>query len=189
VIDDEQPIGTGDGRHIGIRVEAGRPISFESKMPANDASALGAEEARRIVRTLRTYRTALRDLVTTKYASVASTLPGFFAHVANIFILRCTDGVLVRYEFCDDGKPWTKCGSIDQSLERVAPGFSDNFIHFPLDPSSFHVGDAGPRFSMSKVDARGNAEMLCEIQPIVLASIPSAPDCYSARLLMGLEAA
>jgi len=173
MVDDEHLAETSEPRRVGIRVEIGKPISFESQMPANDPSLPGADEARRIVRTLRTYRTALRDLVSTKYVAVAASLPKFYQQAANIFILRCTDGVLVRYDVCADDKPWTKCGSIDEPLEKIAPGFSDNFIHFPSDPATYHVGDGGRRLSMTQISAAGDAEVVLEIQPLIVEKLTS----------------
>ena len=62
-------------RLVKIEVEPGKPIKFSSEMPANDATAPGAEEARRIVRALKSYRAAIHELVSTRYSNVADGLP------------------------------------------------------------------------------------------------------------------
>jgi hypothetical protein len=174
MIDDEEG-GQGNARRIAIRVEAGKPISFDGQMPPNDAAAPGAEEARRIVRALSEYRAALGRLVSTKYAAVAPSLPGFYLHPVNILILRCTDGVLVRYERCLDERPWTKCGSINQPLEKIAPGLSDNFVHIPADRATYQIADGGPRLQMSTLNADGTQQVHFEVQPIVIGTLAPPP--------------
>ncbi len=150
-------------------------------MAANDTSTPGAIEVFRIVRTLRRYRTALRNLVTNKYASVVGKLPGFYTQVTNIWTLRCTNGVIVRYDPTLDGNPLTKYASCDQSLEEIAPKLSDNVVHFPSDPASYQVGDAGPRLSIFKTDKDGNEAVLFEFSPKIFGRLPASAEAMPGQ--------
>ncbi len=80
------------------------------------------------------YRKAAAELLSGKYAAFKSLAPTHLREACNIFVLECSDGVLVRWDACpDSGIPKVGAGTTALSLSEVAPQFSEQLIHFPFD--------------------------------------------------------
>jgi hypothetical protein len=174
-----------------ISLQPGQPIQFSEveEVTAPDVVALSVSDT--IGRTLRAYRDASRQLVEGKYANQKELAPPHIREACDVFVIRCSDGVLVRYDRAGATPTKVRCTQSDQSLSEVAPLFSEQVIHFPSNPAAY-VPAAGPELVLGKTDASGViTDEFLRIRPLVYASAklpenfempapPVRPPCLAA---------
>ncbi|MEI8013934.1 MAG: Shedu immune nuclease family protein [Nitrospira sp.] len=174
-----------------ISLQPGQPIQFSEveEVPASDVVALSVSNT--IGRTLRAYGDASRQLMEGKYANQKDLAPPHIREACDVFVIRCSDGVLVRYDHAGETPTKVRCTQSEQSLSEVAPLFSEQVIHFPPNPETY-VPAAGPELVLGKMDASGvMTDEFLKIRPLVYASAklpenfkmpapPVRPPCLAA---------
>jgi hypothetical protein len=124
-------------------------------------SRLRAASIRRTIgETLTAYREAARTLLEGKYAAQRDLAPPHMQGPCSIFVLRCHDGIFVRYDLVSQGDAKTRCAELDTTLSEVAPQFSEGVIHFPKDPNTYVPSSGGPEISLHITDAAGGLRKL-----------------------------
>ena len=141
-----------------VIVESGKPLRFEdSELLPQELSASdvgGASDA--IGKTFRAYLKALKELLATRYSHAADAVPAYMKAPCQVTVLRCTDALFVRYDIVDeDDKAKVRVVNTAQSVETVAPVFSDAVVHAPSNPTSWTPSAEGPKLAMSIIDPTG----------------------------------
>jgi hypothetical protein len=155
-----------------ICVLPGQPLTFqdvvEAKTPSSGPSSLDMA----IGRTLVAYTKAARKLLDGKYASQAHLAPSHMREPGNISVIRCPDGIVVRYDPCAQGQKKTRMGGkLDQALAEAAPLLSDQLIHFPKDPKAYVPSPGGLEFALTVFDpTTGNTTVPLKARPLIYVS-------------------
>src|SRR5207302_4678317 len=95
---------------------------------------------------LKAYHAAAYALLKGKYACYAEVAPQQLRIPCDIVILRCRDGVFVRYDATTQGHPRARAAATTSSLAEIAPQFSERMIHFGITPEQLDPGELGPGF-------------------------------------------
>ena len=157
-----------------LQIQPGQPLIFQEHQQS-DSGSLSAGSSDRssaaVVETLNSYRDAARNLLTGKYQDLAQFAPNHLVQPGNITAIRCTDGVIVRYDQPTGAPPKVRGGLISSSLAELAPPFSDFIVHFPADRVNYKPLAVGPSIGFERVDvASGATEMLLTLRPLVFVS-------------------
>jgi len=143
------------------RVEPGKPITFQfmdsDETDADVGPYLDSEGGRRLGETFKAYRESSKALLDGRYAAVRQLVPPHIRELSSAFILRCCDGILVRYDPPGDDRPRVRVGVCPQPLAEIAPQISENVLHFPADPTEY-VPPAGVSISLRVVDGQSGTE-------------------------------
>ena len=174
-----------------IKIEIGKPLRFaaDAEMPAHAEPLLDA-----IGKTFRRYREALKDLLNGRYAHAKGAVSWHMREPCDITLLRCIDGIIVRYDAAASEKPVIRIGRIVEadSLELLAPLMSDHVLHFPSDPTEFQPSGLGPRMTLGIHNQNGSLQQeVVTVAPIIVASSrwpegvaiptpPSRPPCLAS---------
>src|ERR1043165_1507964 len=162
-----RPMSTEHHEQGRMRIEGGKPIAFEGAPLSGEFDAA----LMKIVDALRVYRDAMQTLVRGKYAGRAHQLSPHQQRTPNIVIVRCADGVIVRYEACIEDRPRIRCVDLSNTLEEMAPKLSDGVVHVPADPVSYVMPDFGPQLRLVRANSvTGAQEEVCSFGPIMIAS-------------------
>src|SRR6266849_9241288 len=125
----------------GIYAVPGQPLKFVEETDANREgeaiSAVSDSLFTAISETLAAYRKAADDLLRSKYANVKQIAPLHLRKPCSVLIIRCEDGMFVRYDLASDGNAKIRCAQLKKTLAEISPQFSDQMIHFPQDPNSY----------------------------------------------------
>ena len=113
-----------------------QPIQVTGPVEVTDAKELSPLSAA-MVKTLRAYGRAARELVEGQYASVSELAPPHLTIPRHIYVMCCPDGVLVRCDAAGEEEPKVPATDLHESLAEVAPGFSEQVIHVPDDPETY----------------------------------------------------
>jgi hypothetical protein len=120
---------------------------------------------------MKAYRDAVRGLLNGKYAALKAYAPAHLRDPMNIWIFCCKDGVLVRFDPCNEEKPTVYAAAIGETLEKLGPQLTDNVVRFPNDPVSFVPDKMGPSIQLEAVEpATGTRRTLLEVHPTIRAS-------------------
>jgi hypothetical protein len=150
-----------------ILVQPGKPLQFTEVVDADISKIQASSISATIGKTLKTYREATRKLLEGKYASQKQLAPPHMQGPCDIFVLRCSDGILVRYDLVLQREPKIRCAEIEVSLAEVSPQFSEQVIHFPQDPHTYVPSIGGPEIVLSKIAADGTSEDLFRVRPLI----------------------
>ena len=165
-----------DNDHAGLRVESGRPLAFGTAGKVDALDSPFADEVHRVVDALKAYRAAVKELVSGKYSELATQLPLYFRTQTNMYVLRCTDGILVRHDAAADERAWIRCSVCDKDLAEMAPALSDQVVHLPNDATNYDPGEGGVRMTLAKVDAvSGSTQELFTLRPMIFTKLPPVP--------------
>ena len=129
---DSTPSSRSEGKKFGkITAEAGKPLQFtELAAPSNPGDIpphLGPE----IGETFRAYGRALKSLLSGKYGHLKKIASPHMTGPVSTTIVKCTDGILVRYDTVSDTEAKVRSGAVNKPLSEIAPGFTEQMIHFP----------------------------------------------------------
>jgi len=159
-------VSTEEPKRGNMRIEIGKPIVFEGPRLTGEPDV----ELEKIVDALQAYRNAVQALVRDRYSGVAHQLSPHHQQPPNIVILRCVDGVIVRYEACTEGKPRIRYGRLPETLEDMAPKLSDGVVHVPSNIETYVMPDFGPRLQGLRVNTvTGAQEEIFTVRPLVIA--------------------
>jgi hypothetical protein len=138
-----------------IIVEPGKPLHFgdvvETDSPPNEEQ----QGANLIADCLKAYSAAANDLLKGKYACYAEFAPQHLQNLCSTFVIRCRDGVFVRYDAATDGDARLRVAATNESFMEIAPKFSDFFVYFGGDPECLNLDENSPGLTMGVVDPTG----------------------------------
>jgi hypothetical protein len=151
--------------------------------PSSAVTTIGA--------TLRAYGEAARKLLEGKYTSQRELAPLHMQGKCNILVLRCNDGMFVRYDSVAPDHAKIRCAEVNQSLAEVSPQFSEQVIHFPEDPATYVPSGGGPELIFAKTDPAGATQEVARLRPLIYATTklpdgfqipppPARPPCLVA---------
>jgi hypothetical protein len=174
----------GRKRVVQRELRPGQPIQVTA-VEVTDASELSPLCAA-IVKTLRAYREAGRELVEGQYASVRELAPPHLRVPCHIYVVCCPDGVIVRYDAAGEEEPKVRgaCPDRHESLAEMAPAFSEQVIHVPDDPETYVPKHEGPGFILNRRDEQGK-----EIEFIRFCPMIYAPKTLPVDLILPLPPA
>jgi hypothetical protein len=154
------------GQPLQFIEEPGERTSIDVANPAGDAVAdcLGA------------YIRAARALLTGKYAGQKQSAPPHMWEPCNISILRCSDGIFVRYDIAQEGEGKIRWAESEMGLAELSPQFSDQMVHFPEDPSTYIPAGGRPEYVLAVFDTESRVS---EQRPM------GRPVIYAAAKLPG----
>jgi len=171
-----------------MTVEPGKPIQFEElPLESDPPDEDGLDVA--LGKTFRAYRDAYTKLLGGKYAHLKSIASPHMREPCNTTVLRCIDGIFVRYDSAGDVRPTVRVGLMQQSISEMAPPLSDQFLHFPTDVANYTPSDTGPRITLAIHDEHGViTREVATIAPMIYGSLtwpqgleaptpPSRPPC------------
>ena len=150
-------------------VQPGQLLQFVDVVDSETRNVAAMVVHATVGETLKAYRDAARTLLEGKYAGQKELAPPHMREPCNVFVIRCRDGMLVRYDLALEGEPKIRCTDLDKSLSEVAPQFSDHVIHFPQDPQSYVPTSGGPELVLSKF-VGGNTEEIERFRPLFYAT-------------------
>jgi hypothetical protein len=137
-----------------LKIESGKPLSFavDAEMRADMAPLPDV-----IARTFKSYRNALKDLLNGRYADARDAAPWHMREPCDIFILRCSDGIIVRYDAAASEAPMMRIGRMTEAdtLEKWVPPLSDYVLYCPVDLATFQPPTQGPRMTLAVHDQNG----------------------------------
>jgi hypothetical protein len=123
-----------------------------------------------MARALLAYTKAARQLLEGKHFALRDVAPVHMREPCSIFVLRCADGILVRYDVVPKEEAKARIAETNQRLAEIAPSFSDQVLHFPDDPTTYTLPALGPELVMGKVDAAGVFEEAYRLRPFIMAT-------------------
>jgi hypothetical protein len=188
---DETPRPGSRAKQGKIVVQPGQPLQFTDVVDVDTPNVRAASIRRTIGETLTAYKEAARKLLEGKYAAQRDLAPPHMQGPCSIFVLRCHDGIFVRYDLVSQGDAKTRCAELDTLLSEVAPHFSEGVIHFPKDPNTYVPSSGGPEISLQRTDATGGATEIDRFRPLIYAKTtlpkgfqtpapPARPPCLVA---------
>lgn len=166
-----------------VVAEAGKPLQFLDAVETDSPQSPGQKNAVLIADALKAYRAAAHDLLTGKYAYLTNLAPRHLRDPCDIFVLRCSDGVFVRYDATTQDKPRVRAAETNSTLRDMAPQFSDQILRLDAGPKDLHQDDGGVRITMGVIDSAGAMTRTDTLCLFILAStqlpaafqLPSAP--------------
>ncbi len=171
-----------------ISVQPGQPLQFTDTPGADTSNAVPSSIDKAIGRTLDAYTRAARKLLESKYAGQKDIAPPHMRGPSSITIIRCTDGLLVRYDLASEGQEKIGLFWSNDSLADVAPQFSEQLIYFPADPKTYIPTPGGLEFALTITDPKtGATDVPIRIRPLIYGSLlpngfqmplpPARPPC------------
>ncbi len=155
-------------RQCEISVQPGQPLQFTDAHGATIPVALPTSLDRAIGRTLNAYTRAARKLIEGKYAGQRDVVPAHMRGPSTINIIRCTDGIFVRYDQASEGEEKIGLFSSNDSLADVAPRFSEQLIYFPADPVTYVPTPGGLEIALAITDPqRGTTDVPVRMRPVI----------------------
>ncbi|HSS98794.1 MAG TPA: Shedu immune nuclease family protein [Terriglobales bacterium] len=163
-----------------VFIQPGQPLQFpDGVAQASDKMAENPQMKyiSNVGKTLSAYLKAARKLLEEKYASLKDLAPPHMRDVCDIFVLRCNDGIFVRYDLSQQQESKLRCGDSVAGLAEIAPQFSEQVIHFPDNPDSY-VPAEGPTITLSKTCVKdGSTQEIAKTRPLVYAKT-SFPESF-----------
>jgi hypothetical protein len=86
-----------------VVVQPGQPLQFADVVDADPTGAAASSIGEAIASTLKAYRDAAHKLLQGRYTNQRDLAPAHLRQPCNIFVLRCPDGMLVRYDAVAQG--------------------------------------------------------------------------------------
>ena len=163
-----------EGRRPVYRVShgvwPGQPIQVSEPVEVNDAREQSPLCAA-MVKTLRAYGRAGRELVEGQYASVRELAPPQLRVPSHIYMVFCPDGVIVRYDAAGEEEPKVRVvwPERHESIAEMAPAFSEQVIHVSDDPETYVPKHEGPGFILNRRDEHGKQVEFARFYPMICA--------------------
>ena len=86
-------------------VQPGQPLQFVDVVDSETRNVAAMVVHATVGETLKAYRDAARTLLEGKYAGQKELAPPHMREPCNVFVIRCRDGMLVRYDLALEGSP------------------------------------------------------------------------------------
>lgn len=136
-------------QRVNFLIKPNAPVTISDGVDVE----LSAEDRRKLGRvgeTLKAYRSAVREMLSGKYAALRDLAPTYMTEAccAKAFLLR--DGIIIRHDVkrTPDEKGFVGIND-DHDLAAMAPTLSGSFVHCPVDVTSFDPGEMGVTLSIS----------------------------------------
>jgi hypothetical protein len=163
-------------------VEPGKPLQLIGIVDVATSSVELASLDRSIGKTLVAYHKAARALLEGKYTAQRDLAPPYMGAPCNIYVLRCTDGILVRYDLSSEEKGTLVCANLKINLAEAAPKLSEQVIHFPDDPKTYIPSPGGVEIILAVADpTTGALAAGLKVRPLIYAST-KLPDTFQFPL-------
>jgi len=153
-----------------VTVESGKPLQFEGDADTNPPESAEQKNAAMIADALKSYLDGADDILSGKYACFSAIAPKQLRQPCDVFVLRCTDGVFVRYDSATDQKRAVRAAAIDRSLREVARQFSDGALLLDVGPQDLQEDDRGLMFEWIVTDADGTPTQKHQFSLIMIGS-------------------
>jgi Domain of unknown function (DUF4263) len=175
-----------------VVVQPGQPLKFVEADVPTTTSAPANPIGKTIGATLKAYRKAAKELLEGKYIGQKELAPPNMRGPCDIFVLRCSDGILVRYDLVSHEEAKIRCGHMEATLAEVAPQFSEQVIHFPQNPLTYVPSTGGVEIALTTTDPKtGTIAVPLKMRPMVYATTklpdgfqmpppPARPICLAA---------
>jgi hypothetical protein len=139
-----------------IRVESGKPLQFSDLADSGIPNVLPPPTSLDLAigGAIVSYTKAARKLLEGKYATQKELAPSHLREKNNITVLRCNDGIVVRYDPCNEAKGKLVGGYLDAPLATAAPFISEQLIHFPADPKTYVPAPGGLELLFAVTDSK-----------------------------------
>lgn len=171
---------TDDQSKDGIRKKAGafivpgQPLKFEDDGELDKEEEVAARTSESffsaISATLVQYRDAAHKLLEGKYVSLKHIAPLHMREPYHIYIVRCKDGIFVRYDRVSEGDESVRCLEPNLSLAEISPQLSDNVIHFPEDTETYVPATPPFELCMKRTAKDGTTEEILRYSAVLYAS-------------------
>lgn len=158
--------------------EPGQPLKFVDEADV-DSSETGPDSLMMTVgKTISAYMKAVRKLLDSNYADQKQAAPPHMQEPCNVSIIRCSDGIFIRYDATSEGKACLRCMDVGMSLSEISPQFSEQIIHFPENPETY-VPQGWPELRMTKIDhAAGTINEVARVRLPVIYVKKTLPDGF-----------
>lgn len=153
-----------------IVVESGKPLQFREAVELDTPPSAEHKGVVLIAAALKAHRAAAHELLAGKYACYAELAPQHLRIPCDIMILRCKDGVFVRYDKTAQGDPKTRAGSSPQSIAELVPQLSERMIHFGPPAEQLDANQLGPALTIDVKDPTGVTKQTLTLYPGIYAS-------------------
>jgi hypothetical protein len=128
-----------------ILVETGKPLQFiveeDDSEPSIEIGINSQTEIRQIGDTIAAYIGAGNQLLKNRYVQLAMIAPRHLRDHCSIFVLRCADGILVRYDPSKDDKKTLRIAENASTLAELVPGFSERAVYLDAIPQNLQQSD------------------------------------------------
>jgi hypothetical protein len=138
-----------------VTVQQGKPLQFGDPVEADSPTTPERENANCVADSIKAYCTAAKDLLSSRYACYAEFMPKHLQGPCSTFVIRCSDGVFIRYDAAAEGEPKTRVTALNETLANIAPNFSEYFIHYGVDPENLNFDEKSPCLVAGIIDAGG----------------------------------
>ena len=157
-----------------VSFEPGKPLRF-GDVQDDDGAVPSNPDAALIAAYIKAYRLEARNLLSGRFAGLRDFAPPHLREVCNAFVLRCTDGMVIRYDRSEDSKAVVRLAVVDEPLIQVVRRLSDGFVHVVADPATFVAGQDGPAISLNIGNPTGHVREIVRLFPtiVVSATFPS----------------
>jgi Domain of unknown function (DUF4263) len=153
-----------------VIVEPGKPLQFRDAVETNSSPSAEQQSAILIADALKSHHAAARDLLKGKFACYAELAPPHLRNPCDIVILRCSDGLFVRYDAAAQGDARARAGATSASLAEIAPQFSERMIHFGAPREQLDPNELGPGLVMEVKDTAGETRQSLTLYPAIFAT-------------------
>lgn len=161
-----------------VVAQQGQPLQFIEEPGIETPTAIASSVGAAVAECLRTYMRAARALLTGKYAGQKQSAPPHMRETCNISILRCSDGIFVRYDIAQGGEGKIRWAESAMGLSELSPQFSDQMIHFPENPSTYIPASGGPEYFLAVLDAEGRIIDQRSIGRLVIYATTKLPEDF-----------
>jgi hypothetical protein len=150
--------------------EPGRPLRFEV-IEESDAPPTPQEAgAILIADALKAYCESARSLLVGRFSSFAETAPRHLRVPCDITVIRCTDGVLVRYDPISGEKPRIRAATVGHTLRETAPPVTEFAVRFDERPGDVQSSEQGPGVELGTFGATGTFTPIHTIRTVIQAT-------------------
>jgi len=156
--------------------EPGKPLRFEA---VGEFEAIGKSDAPPtpeeagailIADALKAYCESARNLLAGRLSLLAEFAPCHLRIPCDITVIRCRDGVLVRYDQSSGEKQRTRAATIDQTLRDAAPPLTEFAVRFDERQRDVQSSEQGPGVELGTFDATGTVTATHAIRTVIHAS-------------------
>jgi hypothetical protein len=153
-----------------VVVEPGKPLQFRDAVEINSLPSAEQSGAILIAEALKKYLLAARELLKGKYACHAEFAPQHLKNPCDIVVLRCSDGVFVRYDAATKGDERARAGATSSSLAEIVPQFSERMIHFGVPSEQLDPSELGPGLVLEVKSPAGETRQGLTLYPAIFAT-------------------
>jgi Domain of unknown function (DUF4263) len=150
--------------------EPGKPLRFEAIEEADAVQTPEQAGAILIADALKAYCESAHNLLAGKFSLLAEIAPRHLRTPCDITVIRCKDGVLVRYDPTSGEKPRTRAAMVDHTLREAAPPLTEFAVRFDERQSDVPTSVQGPGVELGTFDATGTFTPIHTIRTVIRAS-------------------